>query len=322
MRILVTGGCGYIGSHMVRVLVRAGHEVSVVDDLSRGHDDTLLAGVHFAKLDVRDSAVRELMKERRIEAVFHFASRIEVGESMREPRLYFTGNLAAGIALLEHVLDAGVRTFVLSSTAAVYGNPVYTPIDEAHPTVPINAYGSTKLSLESALAYYGRAYALKYAALRYFNAAGAWPEEGLGERHDPETHLIPIVIEAALGKRPPLTVFGTDYETPDGTCVRDYVHVRDLAEAHLAGLEHLDRGGESGAFNLGTGIGHSVREVIACVERVGGKKVPLEPGQRRAGDPPVLVALPERAARVMGWTAKRAALEDIVRDAWAWHARG
>lgn len=321
MRVLVTGGCGYIGSHMTRVLVRAGHEVTVVDDLSSGHEDTVPAGATFEKLDVRDPKVAALAKARRVEAIFHFASRIQVGESMREPRLYFRDNLAAGLTLLDHALDAGVRAFVLSSTAAVYGDPVRTPIDEEHPTRPINPYGETKLALERALFAYERAYGLKFAALRYFNAAGAWPEEKLGERHDPETHLLPIVIEAALGKRPPVTVFGSDYATPDGTCVRDYVHVRDLAEAHLAALVHLEAGGESGAFNLGTGQGCSVREVIAAVERVSGARVPVELGARREGDPPVLVAGVEKAARVLGWKASRASLDEIARDAWAWHAR-
>jgi UDP-glucose 4-epimerase len=320
MRVLVTGGCGYIGSHMVRVLVRAGHEVSVIDDLSAGHADTLPSGVHFARLDVRDIAVRELLRDRAIQAVLHFASRIQVGESVRDPRLYYRDNLSAGIGLLEHVLDAGVGHFILSSTAAVYGNPETTPIDESHSTLPINPYGHTKLALERALEAYCAAYPLKYVALRYFNAAGAWPEEGLGERHEPETHLIPIVILAALGKRPPLTVFGTDYATPDGTCIRDYVHVRDLADAHLAALVHLQNG-SSGAFNLGTGAGVSVKEIIACVERAGGKKVPVEWGPRREGDPPILVAKADRAASVLGWRPKHS-LQDIVASAWEWHARG
>ncbi len=320
MRVLVTGGCGYIGSHMVRVLAQSGHEVSVVDDLSAGHLDCLPRGVHFTKLDVRDVLVRDLLRKQRIEAVLHFASRIQVGESVRDPRLYYRDNLSAGVGLLEHVLDAGVRSFVLSSTAAVYGDPKYTPIDEAHSTEPINPYGQTKLALERALADYGRAYGLKYAALRYFNAAGAWPEEGLGERHDPESHLIPIVIEAALGKRPALTVFGTDYQTPDGTCIRDYVHVRDLAEAHLAALVRLEGGGEGGAFNLGSGTGHSVKEVIASVERIGKLRVPVEWGPRREGDPPVLVAQADRAANQLGWRPSRA-LDEIVESAWRWHSR-
>ncbi len=319
MRVLVTGGCGYIGSHMVRVLLLLGHEVTVVDDLSAGHEDTLPKGVRFAKLDIRDEGVCELMKERRVEAVLHFASRIQVGESVRDPRLYYRDNLAAGLTFLDHVLDAGVGRFVLSSTAAVFGNPIETPIGEDHPTIPINPYGDTKLALERALIAYGHAYPLKFAALRYFNAAGAWPEEGLGERHDPETHLIPLVVQTALGQRQSITVFGSDYPTPDGTCIRDYVHVRDLADAHNAALVHLETH-ESGFFNLGTGTGASVREVVAAVERVSGKPVNVVWGERRPGDPPVLVAKAERAKVTLGWQPRRT-LDEIVESAWRWHSR-
>jgi UDP-glucose 4-epimerase len=321
MNICVTGGAGYIGSHMVHLLVRTGHEVVVIDDLSAGHADALPSRVPLVRLDVRESAaVAKVLKEHQVTSVLHFASRIQVGESVVNPRLYWRDNLAAGIGLLEAVLDAGVRRFVLSSTAAVYGDPVRVPIDEAHPTDPVNPYGATKLALERVLADYARAYGLSYAALRYFNACGADAEAGIGERHDPETHLIPIVLEAAQGKRPHVTVFGDDWATPDGTCVRDYIHVVDLAEAHLAALAHLDRGGESGAFNLGTGQGHSVREVIDVVKRVTGRDVPVVMGPRRAGDPPVLVAAPGRAEKVLGWKAKRSSLEAIVRDAWSWHS--
>ena len=321
MNVLVTGGAGYIGSHMVHVLRRAGHSVAVLDDLSAGHADAVPAGTRLVTADVRArDVVLPLLRDEKIEAIFHFASRIQVGESVRDPRLYFRDNLAAGVMLLESALDAGVLRFVLSSTAAVYGDPIRVPIDEEHPTLPVNPYGETKLMLERVLHTYAGAYGMKYAALRYFNASGADVEAGLGERHDPETHLVPLVLEAALGKRA-LTVYGDDYPTPDGTCIRDYIHVRDLAKAHLAALAYLDAGGESGAFNLGTGEGHSVREVIACAERVTGKKIPFTIGARRAGDPPVLVASPARAQRVLGWSAERPALEDIVRDAWSWHAR-
>ncbi|MGO8995428.1 MAG: UDP-glucose 4-epimerase GalE, partial [Polyangiaceae bacterium] len=289
--ICVTGGAGYIGSHMVRVLLRAGHGVVVIDDLSAGHADSLPPGVPFVRADVRDAAVVvRTLREHHVDAVFHFASRIQVGESVVNPRLYWRDNLAAGVAVVEAVLDAGVKRFVLSSTAAVYGDPVRVPLDEDHPTVPVNPYGATKLVLEQMLTDYARAYGLSYAALRYFNAAGADVAAGIGERHDPETHLIPIVLEAALGKRPHVTIFGDDWDTPDGTCVRDYIHVTDLAEAHLAALTHLARGGEGHAFNLGTGQGHSVREVIASVKRVTGRDVPVVIGPRRAGDAPVLVA--------------------------------
>lgn len=317
MRVLVTGGAGYIGSHMVRTLRRARHDVVVVDDLSSGHRETVPDDVPFVRADVSDrERVTDALRTHRIEAILHFASRIQVGESVVDPRLYFVGNLGASIALLESALDAGVKEFVLSSTAAVYGDPVRTPIDEDHPTVPVNPYGETKLASERMLATYARAYGLRYAALRYFNAAGADVDAGLRERHSPETHLIPIVLEAALGRRDQVTVFGTDYDTPDGTCVRDYIHVLDLCDAHLAALDHLTRGGESGAFNLGTGVGHSVKEIIDVAARVSGRQVPVVYGPRRAGDPPVLVASVERAARVLGWKARRTALDAIVRDAW------
>lgn len=323
MNVCVTGGAGYIGSHMVRALLRDGHEVVVIDDLSAGHADALPQGIPFVRADVRDhAAVTRALRDHAVEAVLHFASRIQVGESVADPRLYWRDNLAAGIGLLEAVLDAGVKRLVLSSTAAVYGDPVRVPLDEDHPTNPVNPYGVTKLAIERLLADYARAYGLSYVALRYFNASGADVGSGLGERHDPETHLIPIVLEAASGKRPHVTVFGDDWPTPDGTCVRDYIHVMDLADAHLAALAHLARGGESGAFNLGTGRGHSVNEVIAAARRVTGREIAVVRGPRRAGDPPELVASAERATRVLGWTAKRASLDEIVRDAWAWHARG
>ena len=322
MRILATGGAGYIGSHMVRTLTRAGHDVVVVDDLSAGHREAVPDGVPFVQADVGDrERVSAVLREHRVEGVLHFASRIQVGESVAMPRLYYRSNLAASIALVESALDEGVRFFVLSSTAAVYGDPVTALIDEEHPTVPVNPYGEIKLATERMLAACSRAYGLRYAALRYFNAAGADPlSPGLGERHSPETHLIPIVLEAALGARPHVTVFGTDYDTPDGTCVRDYIHVSDLCDAHLAALAHLARGGESSAFNLGTGVGHSVSEVIETVRRVSGREVPVEVGPRRAGDPPTLVASCQRAARVLGWRAERPSLERIVKDAWTFHS--
>jgi UDP-glucose 4-epimerase len=314
VNILVTGGAGYIGSHFVRALVRSGHHVVVVDDLSAGHRDAVPDDVAFVQADVRArDTVRRALRDHHVEAVAHFASRIQVGESVRDPRLYYRDNLAAGIELLEAVLDEKVGAFILSSTAAVYGDPQHVPIDEGHPTVPVNPYGATKLALEGVLGSYASAYGLRYAALRYFNASGA--DEGLCERHDPETHLIPLVLDAAMGARASLTVFGDDYATADGTCVRDYIHVADLAEAHLAAIAYLSAGGKSGAFNLGTGGGYSVREVIAAVERVTGRTVPILMGERRAGDPPVLVAAPDRAKRAFGWVAKRSGLDAIVRDA-------
>jgi UDP-glucose 4-epimerase len=318
MRVLVTGGAGYVGSHMVRALVRAKHDVLVVDDLSAGHADALPpSGIEFLQAQVSDAPrLLAAMRDHGTEAVLHFASRIQVGESVVDPRKYYTGNLAAAVSLFESALDAGVKLAVLSSTAAVYGDPVRVPIDEEHPTAPINPYGETKLAIERMLASYGRAYGVRWAALRYFNAAGADAQAGLDERHDPETHLVPIVLDAALGRRDHVTIFGDDYDTPDGTCIRDYVHVVDLCDAHLAALEHLQRGGEGGAINLGTGAGHSVAEVIDVARRVTGRTIRVEKGPRRAGDPPRLVASVERAARVLGWRAQRATLEQIVRDAW------
>lgn len=317
MRTLVTGGAGYIGSHMVRALCAAGHDVVVVDDLSSGHRDTIPNGLPFVRANVADrEAMVEVLRGRRIQALLHFASRIEVGESVVNPRRHYLGNLAAGISLLESALDAGVESVVLSSSAAVYGVPKYDPLDEDHPTVPVNPYGETKLAIERMLAAYGNAYGLRTVALRYFNAAGADRESGLGERHNPETHLIPLVLQAAIGVRPDVTIFGTDYDTLDGTCVRDYVHVVDLCEAHLAALDHLGHGGAGGAFNLGTGSGHSVREVIDMSMRVSGRPIVVRQGPRRPGDPPRLVASAERAMRVLGWRPTRGALETIVTDAW------
>jgi UDP-glucose 4-epimerase len=302
---------------MALVLSRAGHEVMVVDDLSAGHRDAVPTSSAFVQASVADRArMEDVLRVQRTEAILHFAGRIEVGESVRDPRRYYRDNVAASLALLDSAIEAGVPSFVLSSTAAVYGHPVRVPIDEDHPTCPINPYGDTKLAVERMLAAYGRAYGLRWAALRYFNAAGADVQSGLGERHDPETHLVPIVLDAALGKREAVTVFGDDYDTPDGTCVRDYVHVLDLCDAHLRAMERLVSRCEVGALNLGTGVGHSVAEVIEVVRRVSGREVRVVRGPRRPGDAPRLVASAERAIRVLGWRAKRGSLEEIVRDAW------
>lgn len=322
MNVLVTGGAGYIGSHMVRALLRAGHTVVVLDDLSAGHREAVAPEAVFVEARVEDrETVSRVCKEHGVQAIFHFASRIQVGESVIHPRLYWRDNLAAGVHLLEAALDARVGRFIQSSTAAVYGNPVKVPLDEDHPTAPINPYGETKLAMERMLASYARAYDMKYVALRYFNAAGADAEAGLGERHSPETHLVPLVLDAALGQLPAVTVFGDDYKTPDGTCIRDYVHVSDLADAHLLALGYLEAGGESAAFNLGTGTGHSVREVIDMARKVSGKDVKVVMGSRRAGDPPRLVASPDRAIRTLGWKPTRSSLERIVKDAWAARSR-
>jgi UDP-glucose 4-epimerase len=318
--VLVTGGAGYIGSHMARRLLASGLSVVIVDNLSTGHAAAIPADVEFVHGDVRDRRrMTELLRARRIKTVFHFASRIQVGESVADPRLYWRDNLVAGIALIESSLDAGVDGFILSSPAAVYGNPARVPIDEEHPTRPVNAYGETKLALERMLRDCARAYGLRFVSLRYFNASGADADGCSGELHEPETHLIPLVLDVAIGRRSHVTIHGRDYDTPDGTCVRDYVHVCDLADAHLAAIGYLDRGGESGIFNLGTGRGHSVREIVEVARRVTGRDIAVRYGGRRPGDPPVLVASPARAARLLGWQPRRSNIDEIVRDAWAWH---
>lgn len=320
MTILVTGGAGYIGSHMVHALLEVGERVAVIDNLSSGHAEVVPRGAQLIVADVRDrESVMRVLTGEGVRAIFHFASRIQVGESVEKPRLYYEDNLEAAIRLAACALEAGVKSFVLSSTAAVYGNPVRTPLDEDHPTQPVNPYGETKLAIERMLAAYSRAYGLRAVMLRYFNAAGAHFEAGLGERHEPESHLVPLAIGAALGQRPPLTVYGTDWDTPDGTCVRDYIHVRDLCAAHLAALRWLEAGHAGGAFNLGTGSGHSVAEVLRVVGDVCGKPVPVTPGARRAGDPPVLVASSEKARRTLGWEPVRS-LREMVHDAMRFHA--
>ena len=323
MRALVTGGAGFVGSHMVKTLLDFGHEPVVLDDMSSGHRDAVPPGVPFVLGDVASVGdVGALLRDQRIDAVFHFAAKIRVEESVTDPRLYWKGNLVATLALLDAVLDSGrVQAFVQSSTAAVYGTPDEVPIDEDHPKRPVSPYGETKLAIERALDAYGAAHGLPWAALRYFNAAGADHEAGLGERHVPETHLVPIVLEVAAGERASLAINGTAWPTPDGTCVRDYIHVTDLCEAHLAAVEHLVRGGECGAFNLGTGRGHSVREIVEVARRITGLPIATVDGPPRAGDPAVLVAKVDRAARVLGWQARRADLARIVGDAWAWKLR-
>lgn len=322
MTVLVTGGAGFIGSHMVAALRAEGRPVVVIDDLSSGHREHVPADVPLVVTDVADAArVATVLDEHAVDAIIHFAARIQVGESVTDPRLYWNGNVVATTKLLECALDANVRAFIFSSTAAVYGTPRVVPIGEGEPTNPINPYGETKLTIEKMLATYARAYGLQFAALRYFNAAGADVAQGLGERHEPESHLIPLVLDAALGRRSHVTVFGRDYATPDGTCIRDYIHVRDLADAHRAALEYLQRGGESGAFNLGTGQGHSVAEVVEACRAVTGRDIPVVYGERREGDPPSLVASPALAEARFGWRARRSSLHEIVRDAWAARVR-
>jgi UDP-glucose-4-epimerase GalE len=318
MRILITGGAGYIGSHAVRLFLARGHDIWVYDNLSMGHR----AAVPAERLIVGDLAdVAHLDHEvlvRRIEAVVHFAAWTYVGESVREPGKYYQNNLVNTLNLMECLRRNGVGRFVFSSTAATYGNPEQVPIPEDAPQKPINPYGASKLTVERALADYAHAYRWGYAALRYFNAAGASGDGRIGEDHDPETHLIPLVIQAVLGQRPHIEIFGTDYATADGTCIRDYIHVDDLAEAHLLALEHLEPGKQL-LYNLGIGRGSSVREVIRTVEEVTGQNVPVKEGPRRPGDPDILVASSEKIQRELGWRPRYAELRTIVETAWNWH---
>jgi UDP-glucose-4-epimerase GalE len=321
MRILVTGGAGYIGSHTAMVLAAAGHEPVVFDDMSQGHDWAVKWGPLERGSLSNPARLAQVFAAHPIDAVVHFAASALVGESMTNPAKYFRNNTVATLNLLDAMRDAGVSTLVFSSTCATYGDPVRVPIDETHPQVPVNPYGESKLMIEKIMRWYGEAYGLRWMALRYFNAAGADPEGRIGEDHDPESHLIPLVIGAAQGARPPVKIFGTDYPTADGTAIRDYIHVLDLADAHLRALDRLRSGTSSQAINLGTGRGHSVREVVDTIARVAGKPVPVVESPRRPGDPPELVAAPERARDVLGWTCRYAELETIVRHAWAWHEK-
>lgn len=317
MAILVTGGAGYIGSVMVDLLLAQNESVVVLDDLSRGHRETLDDRVAFYQGETGDrDLVRQICGEHEIEACIHFAALTYVGESVAEPKLYFEKNVAHGIGLLDVLTSAGVRSFVLSSTAATYGEPVRTPIDEEHPQQPTNPYGWTKLMMEKILADYDRAYGLKYLALRYFNAAGA--TERLGEDHDPETHLIPNILRAALGKTDQVSVFGNNYPTPDGTAIRDYIHISDLCSAHLRALDHLRTGSASESINLGNGEGYSVLEVIEAVRRVTGREIKIQYDPPRAGDPSRLVADAAKARSVLGWTPVYK-LDAIIESAWKWH---
>lgn len=321
MRILVAGGAGYIGSHMVRMLSELGHEVVTFDDLSTGHRDAVLGG-SFVNGSLHDKAALDaLFKSNYFDAVVHFAGSIAVGESVRDPAKYYQNNLTGTLNLLDAMRLHGVNKIVFSSTAAIFGTPQYVPIDEQHPQMPINPYGMTKWVTERILSDYDTAYGMRSVVLRYFNAAGAAPDARLGEQHDPETHLIPLALRAAKGDLPELTVFGTDYETPDGTCVRDYIHILDLCNAHVLALDHLTAGGESRAYNLGNGLGYSVKEVIQVAERVSGKPVPVKYGSRRAGDPASLVADASKIKMDWGWNPKFGDLEQIIRHAWQWESR-
>ena len=314
MAILVVGGAGYIGSHAARALRRAGYEAIIYDSLVNGHR-RLTQGFKLIEGDIADEAtLRSALKG--VDGVMHFAAHAYVGESVENPRKYFRNNVEAALNLMNVTLDAGIRRFVFSSTCAVYGEPAKVPITEDNPRQPVNPYGTSKLFCEYALEAYDRAYGLRSARLRYFNAAGADESGEIGELHNPETHLIPLAL-AATQENAELKIFGTDYPTPDGTCIRDYIHVNDLADAHVRALQHLEKGGDSIALNLGSGNGNSVLEVIHAAEAVTGRPVRRTVGPRRAGDPPVLVADPSLAQRVLGWKATRA-LPEIVAGAWKW----
>jgi UDP-glucose 4-epimerase len=314
--LLVTGGAGFVGSHFARLAAERGRRVVVLDDLSGAPPPTLPAGVELVIGDVGAGPfVRRLLRDFQIGSVAHFAGKIQVGESVRRPEVYFDVNLVRTLTLLDALRDAEVRVMLFSSTAAVYGDPATVPIPETACLAPVNPYGASKLGVEHALAAWGVAHGLRWAALRYFNAAGAHPSGTMRERHDPETHLIPLVLDAGLGRGGPLTVFGDDYDTPDGTCIRDYVHVMDLAEAHLAALAALEGGRTLGPINLGSGRGYSVREVMETAAAILGTRIPFAIGERRPGDPPRLVAMPARAGELLGWSAARSGLATIVEDA-------
>jgi UDP-glucose 4-epimerase len=320
MKILVTGGAGYIGSVVTAELLRAGHEVVVFDNLSRGHRRALPEAATLIVGEVADrESLNLLFKSYIIDAVMHFAALIEVAESMKLPELYYRNNSAGTLTLLEAVLAAGVKKFVFSSTAALYGNPERTPIQEEDKLAPANPYGDSKFLVERMLGWMHETHGLRYASLRYFNAAGA-AHPDLGEDHSPESHLIPLILKVALGQRPNISVFGTDYATPDGSCVRDYIHVLDLASAHLLALEALSERGRL-IYNLGTGRGFSVREVIEVARRITGHPIPAVECPRRLGDPSTLVASSEKIQKELGWKPTHSDLERIVSDAWAWHRR-
>lgn len=321
MNVLVVGGAGYIGSHCVRQLIAAGHRPVVLDNLVFGHRPAVASTVPFYNVNLGDeAAVGKILVEEKIEVVMHFAAFAYVGESVDDPLKYYFNNVVGTLQLLRTMLAKGVKKFVFSSTCATYGVPAKMPIVETMPQAPINPYGQTKLDIENALKALAHAHGLSFAAFRYFNAAGAAEDGTIGEDHNPETHLIPLAIDAAVGKRPALQIFGTDYPTPDGTCLRDYVHVDDLSRAHIAVFEKLTTPGAALFFNLGTGKPTSVREVIRAVEKITGKKVPYVEAPRRAGDPPALYADSAKAVNELGWKVKFPEIEGTVATAWKWHS--
>ena len=321
MKLLVVGGAGFIGSHMVKLLLSSQHNVLVFDNLSSGHRSSVVGG-DFVEGDLADPVILDdLFKAHRFDAVFHFASSIEVGESLSNPAKYYRNNFSNTQNLMDAMVKHQVKRFVFSSTAAIFGEPAYTPIDEDHECRPINAYGRSKLMVEQAVKDYDRAYEFKSICLRYFNAAGADPMGEIGERHEPETHLIPVLMQVASGRRSQIKVFGRDYDTPDGTCIRDYVHVQDLCHAHLQALNYVVEAGKSDAFNLGNGHGCSVQEVLRTVQEITARSVKAEDAPRRAGDPARLVANSSKATRILGWKPQYGELDTIVAHAWAWEKK-
>lgn len=317
--ILVTGGAGYIGSHVNKVLNKQGYETVVLDNLSYGHDDFVKWGT-LERVDLSNTReIRRVFQDYAFEAVLHFAAFAYVGESVENPQKYYLNNLRNTLNLLEVMLEFEVKKLVFSSTCATYGDPIEIPITEEHPQNPINPYGRGKLMVEQILRDYSQAYGVRYASLRYFNAAGADPDGEVGEMHNPETHLIPLILDAALGKREAIKIFGTDYPTEDGTCIRDYIHVTDLADAHIKALKYLENGGESDVFNLGNGNGFSVREVIEEARKVTGREIKAIETDRRPGDPPILVGSSEKAREILKWQPRFYDLSQIISTAWKWH---
>lgn len=318
MKILIVGGAGYIGSHMVKMLVDSGHDVVTLDSLINGYHDAVLGGV-FVQGDIADRAMlNRLFALNKFDGVMHFASHIQVGQSVLDPAKYYRNNVANTQNLLDAMVTYDVRHFIFSSTAAIFGEPSYTPIDEAHPKSPINPYGRSKLMVEQMLADYDNAYGLRSVCLRYFNAAGAHPDGLMGERHNPETHLIPLILQAASGRRESISVYGRDYTTSDGTCIRDYIHIMDLCTAHLLALEHLMLNGTSAAYNLGNGNGFSVQQVIDAARKVTGCEIKINEAPRRKGDPAVLVADSTLARKKLGWIPQYEYIETIIQHAWEW----
>ena len=320
MAILVCGGAGYIGSHAVHALIEKGEQVVIVDNLQTGHRGALNPKAKFYEGDIRDASVLDkIFTENKVEAVIHFAANSLVGESMEKPLLYFNNNVYGMQVLLEAMVRHGVDKIVFSSTAAVYGEPKRVPIHEDDETCPTNTYGETKLTMEKMMKWVSRANGVRYVSLRYFNAAGALPDGSIGEDHATETHLIPLILQVPTGRRDHITVFGDDYPTPDGTCLRDYIHVVDLADAHVLALEYLRKGSASDIFNLGNGQGFSVKEMIAAAEKATGRSIKVEIGARRAGDPAQLIASSEKARSVLGWKPQFTDVEQVIGTAWRWH---